>query len=193
LACASNNEPYVVPVYLAYHESPVGEQCLYGYTTVGQKVNWMRANPRVCVEVDDVQNCARWTSVIVFGRYEELPDPAEATVGRAPERAAGHHYDIILEEAELQMCYQLQQTQALWWEPASTTRAALAHRDPTASFVPMFYRIVIDRVTGHEATPDACSANMPNTATPSDKGFAGLRRALSEVWRGHRTRPVSAK
>jgi uncharacterized protein len=50
LACAFNNQPYVVPVYLAYHEPSEGEACFYGFTTVGQKVDWMRANPLVCVE-----------------------------------------------------------------------------------------------------------------------------------------------
>ena len=54
LACAFENQPYVVPVYLAYHQPARGEPCLYGFTTQGQKVEWMRANPLVCVEVDEV-------------------------------------------------------------------------------------------------------------------------------------------
>ena len=35
----------------------------------------MRANPLVCVEVDEVAAYDRWVSVIAFGRYEELPKP----------------------------------------------------------------------------------------------------------------------
>ena len=54
LACALENQPYVVPVYLAFYESPTREACFYGFTSEGQKVEWMRANPRVCVEVDDI-------------------------------------------------------------------------------------------------------------------------------------------
>ena len=70
LACAHENQPYVVPVYLVFDEV---SGCLYGFTTPGQKVEWMRANPLVCVEVDEIAAFNQWVSVIAFGRYEELP------------------------------------------------------------------------------------------------------------------------
>jgi hypothetical protein len=35
----------------------------------------MRANPKVCVQADEIQNQGEWISVIVYGEYEELPDP----------------------------------------------------------------------------------------------------------------------
>jgi nitroimidazol reductase NimA-like FMN-containing flavoprotein (pyridoxamine 5'-phosphate oxidase superfamily) len=193
LACASNNQPYVVPVYLAYHESPAGEPCLYGYATVGQKVEWMRANPQVCVEVDDVKNCISWRSVIAFGRYEELPAVAEPTVGHPPERAEGHHYEVVFEEAERHLCYQLLQTQALWWEPASTARAAQDNRDSAASFVPILYKISIDRVTGHEAKAETCVAETSSDSMHPVGRLARLRRALKQVWRGNRSYTVSTK
>src|SRR5271163_4549511 len=75
LACAHENQPYIVPVYLAYDEA---SECLYGFTTPGQKVEWMRSNPLVCVEVDEIRDYDQWVTAIVFGRYEELP----ATPGR---------------------------------------------------------------------------------------------------------------
>jgi len=81
LACAHENQPYVVPVYLVYHEPFDGEACLYGVATPGQKVEWMRANPLVCVEVDEVAAYDQWVSIIAFGRYEELPE----TSGRDDE------------------------------------------------------------------------------------------------------------
>jgi nitroimidazol reductase NimA-like FMN-containing flavoprotein (pyridoxamine 5'-phosphate oxidase superfamily) len=196
LGCASNNQPYVVPVYLAYHESPVGEPYLYGYTTVGQKVEWMRANPQVCVEVDEVTSCTHWTSVIVFGRYEELPDLPELNVGHPPERA-GHYYEIVPDEpsqaAERLLAYELLQTQALWWEPASTARAALAHGDSAVPFVPIFYKISIDRVTGHEATSDTCAADSSVHPMPSVRRFNRLRSALRQVCRGWRPQALSDK
>jgi nitroimidazol reductase NimA-like FMN-containing flavoprotein (pyridoxamine 5'-phosphate oxidase superfamily) len=83
LGCARENQPYIVPVYLAYEATG----CLYGFTTPGQKVEWMRTNPLVCVEVDEVATPDQWVSVIAFGRYEELPE-APVTEGaylRAPE------------------------------------------------------------------------------------------------------------
>ncbi|MFL5242657.1 MAG: pyridoxamine 5'-phosphate oxidase family protein [Gemmataceae bacterium] len=70
LGCAHENQPYVVPVYLAYHEA---SGCLYGFTTPGQKVEWMRANPLVCVEVDEITANDQWVTIIAMGRYEELP------------------------------------------------------------------------------------------------------------------------
>lgn len=69
LGCASDNEPYVVPFYFAYKEDR-----MYGVSTMGRKIQWMRANPKVCVEADEVTNHFRWTSVIARGQYMELPD-----------------------------------------------------------------------------------------------------------------------
>ncbi len=48
--------------------------CLYGFATMGQKIEWMRVNPTVCVEADEVRSHKDWASVVVRGRYEEFPD-----------------------------------------------------------------------------------------------------------------------
>jgi nitroimidazol reductase NimA-like FMN-containing flavoprotein (pyridoxamine 5'-phosphate oxidase superfamily) len=37
----------------------------------------MRANPLVCVQLDEVESPQRWKSVVAYGRYEELPDTPE--------------------------------------------------------------------------------------------------------------------
>ena len=82
------NQPYIVPVYLAYDDESA---CLYGFTTLGQKVEWMRANPRVCVEVDEIAAYDQWVSVIAVGRYEEIPEApkAEAAPPRPGASAGG--------------------------------------------------------------------------------------------------------
>jgi hypothetical protein len=49
LACAFDNRPCVVPIYFALEPSR-----LYGFATMGQKIEWMRLNPLVCVEADEV-------------------------------------------------------------------------------------------------------------------------------------------
>ena len=67
LACSFENQPYIVPVYLAY-----AARALYGFATMGQKIDWMRANPKVCVETDGVRSQTDWWSVVVQGRFEEL-------------------------------------------------------------------------------------------------------------------------
>jgi nitroimidazol reductase NimA-like FMN-containing flavoprotein (pyridoxamine 5'-phosphate oxidase superfamily) len=172
LACARENQPYVVPVYLAYHEPSGGEACLYGFTTPGQKVEWMRANPLVCVEVDEVAAPDQWVSVIAFGRYEELPETAERDDGRLDERLRA---------------YQALQTEAAWWEPGCTAWAARAHRGSAGPYIPIYYKVRIDHVTGHEATRDARGA-VPSAGTSPAGRRGWLRRALTRVFGGRSTR-----
>jgi len=70
LGCSFENQPYVVPICFAYQNGD-----LYVFSTFGQKVKWMRANPKVCVQTDEIQSQGEWGSVIVNGEYEELPEP----------------------------------------------------------------------------------------------------------------------
>ena len=70
LGCSYENQPYVVPIHFAYDSG-----YLYVFSTFGQKVKWMRANPKVCVQTDHIQNQGEWVSVIVNGQYEESPEP----------------------------------------------------------------------------------------------------------------------
>ena len=128
LGCARDKRPYVVPIYFAFD----GEH-LYGFTTVGQKIEWMRANPQVCLEIDERISQDQWMSVIVFGRYEELPDEPQYKATRIKA------HQLLLRQ------------RAMWWEPSYMSDA---HRDVSHSILPIFYRIHIDRMTGHRATPD---------------------------------------
>lgn len=43
----------------------------------------MRQNPKVCFQVDDIDNMANWRSVIVWGEYEELDDIVQQNEGVA--------------------------------------------------------------------------------------------------------------
>ena len=51
LACARNNQPYIVPIHV-----DLDGEFLYGFATLGQKIEWMRQNPLVCLEVDELIN-----------------------------------------------------------------------------------------------------------------------------------------
>lgn len=42
------------------------------FSTFGQKVKWMRANPNACAE-DKIENEGEWISVIVYDAYENCP------------------------------------------------------------------------------------------------------------------------
>ena len=80
LACAKASEPYITPIYFAYHEN-----YLYSASTIGQKIEWMRENPLVAVEFDEIDSLQRWQCVIVSGRYEEFSDTPDM---RNPPRKA---------------------------------------------------------------------------------------------------------
>jgi len=37
-----------------------------------KKIEWMRANPKVCMEIDEITNRSQWVSVIAYGLYQEF-------------------------------------------------------------------------------------------------------------------------
>jgi len=151
LSCARDNQPYVVPVHFAFDDDH-----LYGFTTLGQKIEWMRSNPLVCFEIDEAVNDQQWTSIIVFGRYEELPDTPK--------------YDAARKRALAFL-----QKRAMWWEPAYISQE---HRDQPHSLTPVFYRIRIDKMTGHRATLDASEAVARTVKTPSANKRSWLDKLL---------------
>lgn len=71
IACRGEDEVYVIPVMFAWHD-----QCVFVYTTEGKKVELMRKDPVVCVEIDELDACGGWRSVVVHGVYDELGDEA---------------------------------------------------------------------------------------------------------------------
>jgi nitroimidazol reductase NimA-like FMN-containing flavoprotein (pyridoxamine 5'-phosphate oxidase superfamily) len=140
LACARGDQPYVVPIYFAYDRKR--RDLLSGFSTLGQKIEWMRSNPRVCLEIDEETSHHQWMSVVVFGRYEELPDTP-------------------LFRNERAQVWKALQKHATWWEPAY---AATEHRE---QLTPIFYRIHIKQLTGRRATPDPIEAASSATRVPT--------------------------
>ncbi len=143
LACARENQPYVVPVSFA-----VDGEYVYLFSMRGQKIDWMRTNPQVCLEIDSVKSRNDWTSIVVFGRYEELADTPDCHC----ERVRAH---------------ELLQGRPMWWQPASV---AVAQHDDSRDFAPVFFRISIERLTGHRAVPtpdEAASSAMVGDAEGS--------------------------
>ena len=128
LACARANQPYVVPIFFAYHHDG-----LYCASTIGQKIEWMRENPLVAVEADEIDSAQLWQSVIVSGRYEELANTPAAQSMR-----------------ELAWSL-LQQASALWWEPACVETILDGEKRPMA---PVYFRIRISGITGHQAVKE---------------------------------------
>jgi nitroimidazol reductase NimA-like FMN-containing flavoprotein (pyridoxamine 5'-phosphate oxidase superfamily) len=154
LACAHESQPYVVPIYFAYDND-----YLYSFSTVGQKIEWMRANPNVCIETDEVTNSRQWLSVIVLGRYEELPDTPEWQ----PARAYAHR--------------KLEQRNPIWWEPGYAK--TLLH-DTERPLTPSFYRIRIAQVTGHRASPESDKHVVTSPSTPDNSWLHKILQVLKQ-------------
>jgi nitroimidazol reductase NimA-like FMN-containing flavoprotein (pyridoxamine 5'-phosphate oxidase superfamily) len=72
LGCSGGGEPYVVPVHYHFDDEDV-----YVHSTYGRKIEIMRANPHVCLQADEIVDPFNWRSVIAFGVFEEVGDPAE--------------------------------------------------------------------------------------------------------------------
>jgi len=73
LGCHADGVTYVVPLIYAYEDGAV-----VAVTTEGRKTAMLRADPHVCVEVDeyDADGRGSWRSVIAYGSYEELAGEA---------------------------------------------------------------------------------------------------------------------
>ncbi len=176
LACSRDDRPYVVPVYVACDEAA---RCLYGFTTPGQKIEWMRANPRVCVEVDEVVADDQWVSVVATGSYEELPERAP-DIPRHDSRQLGLGDDEGRDDQRERAWELLKSTHPLWWEPGCAAWAARVHRGPTAPLVFVYYRIRIGEVSGYEATPDVRDA-VPCAEAPPDEKRSWLRMLMDSL------------
>lgn len=83
LATSWQGQPYVVPVLFVYHQG-----IIYIHSSrQGRKMKNLRANPRICLEVDQLHGLragatacefsARYESVLAFGRASLLEDPRE--------------------------------------------------------------------------------------------------------------------
>ena len=128
LACTRDNQPYIVPIYFASEPGRV-----YGFATMGQKIEWMRSNPLVCLEADEVLSPAEWKSVVVLGRYEDFPDTSAYSEQR--ERAQS-----LLEKGR-----------PLWW---LTAFAAAQTRQRADREMTVFYCIHIEEITGRHGRED---------------------------------------
>ena len=124
LGCARGDQPYVVPFVFKLDTSGT---CFYSFSTLGQKIEWMRDNPKVCVEVDEVVDQLNWTSVLALGRYEEIQD-------------AGNDEELRKQASELF------QHRSAWWFPALGKLAAREQH-----YSPVVFRILIDKVSGRRA------------------------------------------
>jgi len=72
LGCIVDGGPYVVPINYYFEDDYV-----YSHSLQGLKITALRENPRVCLQVDDVESGTEWRSALAFGKYEEITKPSE--------------------------------------------------------------------------------------------------------------------
>lgn len=118
LGCAKDNVPYVVPVSFSIR-SPY----LFALTTVGKKVEYLRSNPRVCIQFDDISSPQVWISVIVQGQLEEITGEVEQ-----------EHAHRLLESAA-------------WWEPAYVRTTVQGKIRPAQ---PLYVRVLAEEIGGRQ-------------------------------------------
>lgn len=70
LAYIAKGEPFIIPITFYYHDED--NTCIISYSAEGHKIDSMRANHRVSLEVDEITSVNRWQSVLVRGLFEEL-------------------------------------------------------------------------------------------------------------------------
>ena len=128
LGCSQDNQPYVVPIFFAYED-----KYLYVLSTHGKKIEWMRANPKVCVQVDEIElkGKSKWVSVLVNGEYQELPEPQF--------------------EKERKHAHRLLQARPGWWVNVFAERRTSEEDDQ--HIVPLYFRIRIESTSGLRAIP----------------------------------------
>lgn len=72
IGCHDKGRTYVVPVNFIYDGSAV-----ICHSAAGLKIQMMRNNPEVCLQVDIVRDFMNWKSVVAWGTYTEISDTAE--------------------------------------------------------------------------------------------------------------------
>ena len=72
LGCVADGEPYVVPINYVFEDGSI-----YSHSLPGRKIDALRAQPRACVLVDEIENDFEWRSVIAYGNFEEIRVPSD--------------------------------------------------------------------------------------------------------------------
>jgi len=69
LSFMAKKSPYILPITYYYDPS---NNTILGYSAEGHKINSMRKNASVSLEVEEVESNDNWQSVLVHGTFEEL-------------------------------------------------------------------------------------------------------------------------
>lgn len=121
-----NDEPYVLPITYVYKDG-----FIYSYTQEGHKINAMRKNPRICVQVERVESGIEWESVVCWGQFEEVTMPE--SMEEIKLLLAEEHGKILLQDGK---------------EPVSPMVEDLHKKRSGEIETSVIYRMRPDRMTG---------------------------------------------
>lgn len=123
LACCRGGQPYIVPITYAH-----SGKAFYFFSIPGQKIDWMRSNPKVSLQISEFASNRRWKSVVVTGTYRELP-----AQGCGNERL--HAWSLL-------------QKKANWWEPGGLKPVP---QEISGASAHIFFCVEMDEMTGRAA------------------------------------------
>ena len=136
LACSRDDQPYVVPVHYAYFESNI-----YVYTTEGKKSEFISANPRVCLQAEEITDNQHWQSIIIDGVASRLTSEADRDLA----------FKRIVER-----------------NPTLTPAVSIHWMDDwVRENIEVIYRIVPERMSGRRAV--ARPADSPNLVSGNER------------------------
>lgn len=127
LGCGHAGRVYVVPISYAMKDG-----IIYFLATPGRKIEWMRENPFVCLQVDRIRSRFDWRSVVATGVFDEIP------VSDAYKRQRETAWEVLRAGGN-------------WWEPAYARTVVEGVPRPME---PLYVRILIDDVSGRQMIED---------------------------------------
>ena len=69
LGFISKGDPHVIPITYHYNQA---DNTIISYSEEGHKINAMRDNGSVSLQVEDIISNSNWQSVLVLGTFEEI-------------------------------------------------------------------------------------------------------------------------
>lgn len=78
LGCVVDGAPYVLPINYWCDDGHI-----LVHSTPGQKINALRENPAVCLQVEEIEDDYNWHSAIAYGKYEEITAEQERAIALA--------------------------------------------------------------------------------------------------------------
>jgi uncharacterized protein len=125
IGCNDGYNTYIYPLNYVY-----AGKYLLCHSQIGSKIQVMRQNKRVCLQVDEIKHGTNWKSVMVLGDFREIEEERERYSAMKALLERKLHTKISEE-------YLLQDTKQL-------------HDSLQQSFNsrPVFFRIVIEEKTG---------------------------------------------